>query len=66
MSLAHELHMTRRELLNTVDSYELAMWEQYFKIVNERREKKREQPKEKVESDIKNFFMAKTKGKKHA
>lgn len=57
MDLARELKMTRRQLLHNLDSYELSMWEAYFKEVNKKQTKK--QDKHEVEGSIKNFFMSK-------
>lgn len=34
MTLARELKMTRRQLLQSMDSYELSMWEAYLRETN--------------------------------
>ncbi len=40
MFLARELKMTRRSLLASMDSYELTMWQAFFKAENAPAEKK--------------------------
>jgi hypothetical protein len=45
MSLARELRMTRRQLLYSMDSYEMTMWEAYLKEVNKPPEPPKEDPK---------------------
>ncbi len=56
MSLARELCMTRRQLLNGLDSYELAMWQAYFKEANKPVEKK--QSPEDIANKLKAVFGA--------
>lgn len=63
MFLARELGMTRRQLLNNVNSYELAMWQAYFKETNKPYEKK--QTPEEIACKLKNVFAVKqAQGKK--
>lgn len=56
MSLARELKMTRRQLLNSMDSYELTMWEVFFRVMNKKPEVK--QKPEEVVSKLENLFAA--------
>ena len=54
--------MTRRELLNTMDSLELSMWSAYFQEKNKPQEK--EKPKhETLVGQLKNAFAFSKKGK---
>ena len=64
MHLAHELHMTRRELLSRMDSYELSLWSAYFRELNTPKDKP--QNKEALVGQLKNAFIfaKKAKGKK--
>lgn len=57
MSLARELGMTRRRLLLEIDSYELTMWQAFFKEAN-RPPKKKEQTPEEIACALKNTFAA--------
>jgi hypothetical protein len=61
MSLAHELKMTRRQLLCTIDSHELTLWSAYFREMNTPQQKK-QKPKE-VEGTLMNLFQAKASKK---
>lgn len=62
MTLAHDLAMTRRELLTTMDSYEMSMWVAYF---HEKNQPKEQAPlkKETLVGQLKNAFMGRKKGK---
>jgi hypothetical protein len=62
MSLAHELHMPKRQLLESVDSLELAEWNAYFKEARKPQEKK--QDRHELEHKLKTFFSAKRKKKR--
>lgn len=63
MSLAYSLGMTRRQLLNSLDSYELTMWSAFFDEMNKPPQKK--QTKADIEGALKTVLT--TKGKrKHA
>lgn len=62
MDLARALGMTRRQLLNNLDSYELELWRAYLNEMNKMPEKK--QSREEIEGKLKNLMVAKTKGKK--
>lgn len=64
MHLAHALGMTRRQLLQSMDSVEMTLWEAYFTEVNAPPEKQqKKQTKEQIEGALKNFFAVKSKGK---
>jgi len=67
MSLARELGMTRRRLLAEIDSYEMSLWDGYFRELNKPPEKKKQSP-EVLASQLKNVFATrkaqKGKGKK--
>ena len=63
MHLAHELKMTRRELLTRMDSYELAVWSAYFRELNTPKEKKPK--KEALIGQLKNAFMFAKKSNKN-
>lgn len=65
MSLAHALGMTRRQLLKQTDSYELTMWEAYFREINKPPEPERQSPTQIAES-LKMALTAKKAKKKHA
>jgi hypothetical protein len=54
--------MTRRELLNTMDSKELSMWAAYFKEKN-RKPEDEPVPKEVLVGQLKNAFAVRKKGK---
>ena len=63
MSLARDLHMTRWQLLNSMDSRELTMWEVYLAEIAKPEEKK--QDPEVLKNQLKNAFaVAGTKKKK--
>jgi hypothetical protein len=62
MSLARELGMTRRRLLLEMDSYEMTMWQAYFKEANKQPEKK--QTPQEVAFNLKNAFAMHSKAKK--
>ncbi len=62
MSLARELCMTRRRLLLEMDSYEMALWQAYFKESNKPVEKK--QTPQELAFALKNAFSAHNKPKK--
>lgn len=64
LQLAHALGMTRRFLLQTMDTQELAMWEAYFNEINRPPGTSHKQTTAQVEGALKNFFAVKTKGKK--
>ncbi len=55
MSLARELGMTRRRLLLEMDSYEMAMWQAYFKEANKPASEKKDSP-EVLAAKLKNLF----------
>lgn len=61
MHLAHELHMTRRELLNRMDAEEMTYWRLYFQELNTPTEKP--QSKESLVGQLKNAFAFAKKGK---
>jgi len=64
MYLAHELKMTRRELLNRIDSRELTMWRAYFTETNTKPADKPDSP-ELLSAKLKSAFLGNTKkGKK--
>jgi hypothetical protein len=65
MFLARELKMTRRQMLASVDSYEMSMWQAFFKAENKPPEKK--QSKEELAHQLKTVFAARqAKSKKKA
>lgn len=59
MSLAKELGMTKRMLLNNIDSVEIQEWIAFFK----EEQKKPKQKPEKLAGDLKNYFMVKKHNK---
>lgn len=65
MFLARELRMTRRQLLDSIDSYEISMWAAFFKAENKPPDKK-DDP-EKLKHNLMTAFgihKAKTKKRK--
>ena len=56
-SLARELKMTVRQLLQNLDSRELSEWQAYMKEANKPPEKK--QSKEEIANKLKTFLAAK-------
>lgn len=62
MSLAHTLGKTRRELLYSLDSYELELWIAYLNEINKMSQKK--QPKQDTEGALKSIMMTKSKRKR--
>ena len=63
MYLAHELKMTRRELLSAIDSEELTYWRFYFQEINT--PKKKSTSKEALVGQLKNAFMFAKKSNKN-
>ena len=61
MYLAHELKLTRRDLLARMDSRELSYWVAYFRVQSERPEKPPEN-QDALVNRLKNAFMIKKKG----
>ncbi len=64
MFLAYSLGMTRRCLLQNLDSYELTMWSAFLEEMNTSRTKK--QTPAEIEANLKTAFMVKSKGKNRA
>lgn len=64
MSLAYSLGMTRRQLLNSIDSYELAMWSAFFEEMNNPTTKPSKAKDADVEKQLKGVLMS--KARKHA
>ena len=64
MSLAYALGMTRRQLLNSLDSYELTMWSAFFEDMNNPNSKQPKKKKADTEKQLKGVLMA--KARKHA
>ena len=64
MSLAHELKMTRRQLLRSLDSRELTMWSAFFEEQNN--PTKKDPPPAKVEKSLKGVLSVQPKRKRHA
>lgn len=64
MSLAYSLGMTRRQLLNSLDSYELTMWSEFFQEMNNPKPKQPKLKKADTEQQLKGVLMAKSR--KHA
>ena len=62
MFLSRELKMTRRQLLNNLDSNEMEMWAAFFKEENAPKEKK--QGKEELKHKLKSALMV-AKGQKN-
>jgi hypothetical protein len=64
MSLARTLGMTRKRLLLEVDSYELSLWQAYFK--EERTPSEKKENPEVLKAKLQNLFHARNvqKGKK--
>lgn len=56
MSLARDLGMTRRRLLNEMDSREFTLWDAYFAEINRPPEPKKENPEE-LANRFKTAFM---------
>ncbi len=63
MSLAYALGMTRRQLLNSLDSYELTMWSAFFEEMNNPNPKTKKKQAD-TEKQLKGVLMA--KARKHA
>lgn len=64
MSLAHTLGMTRRQLLNNLDSRELTYWSAFNEEMNNPNPKKHKQKD--VEKQLKGVLSSSKKVKKHA
>lgn len=64
MSLAYALGMTRRQLLNSLDSYELTMWSAFFEEMNNPNPKQPKKKQADPEKQLKGVLMA--KARKHA
>ena len=56
MFLSRELKMTRRQLLNSMDSREMSMWQAFFKAESKTPEKKKDP--ELLAAQLKNVFAA--------
>jgi len=59
MTLSRDLGMTRRQLLNSLDSYELSMWAAFYKEAAKPQHKKKQNPEQLKEGLLSAFKMTK-------